>query len=35
MVSAVLVAIVHHLLLPDDLQLGPSWILPLLEGVLW
>ena len=34
MVSAVLVAIVLTLLLPDDLQLGTSWILPLLEGVL-
>ena len=34
MVSAVLVAIVLTLLLPDDLQLGTNWILPLLEGVL-
>ena len=34
MVSAVLVAIVLTLLLPDDLQLGTSWILPVLEGVL-
>ena len=34
MVSAVLVAIVLTLLLPDDLKLGTSWVLPLLEGVL-
>ncbi len=34
MVSAVLVAIVLTLLLPDDLRLGTSWTLPLLEGVL-
>ena len=34
MVSAVLVAIVLTLLLPDDLRLGTSWALPLLEGVL-
>jgi hypothetical protein len=34
MVGAVLAAIVLTLLLPDDLRLGPSWVLPLLEGVL-
>ena len=34
MVSAVLVAIVLTLLLPDDLKLGTSWVMPLLEGVL-
>jgi hypothetical protein len=34
MVGAVLAAIVLTLLLPADLRLGPSWVLPLLEGVL-
>ena len=34
MVGAVVAAIVLTLLLPDDLRLGPSWALPVLEGVL-
>jgi uncharacterized membrane protein len=34
MAGAVLAAMVLTLLLPDDLRLGPSWALPLLEGVL-
>ena len=34
MVGAVVAAMVLTLLLPDDLRLGPSWALPLLEGVL-
>ena len=33
-VAAVVAAIVLTLLLPDDLQLGPSWAIPVLEGVL-
>ena len=32
--SAVVAAIVLTILMPDDLQLGPNWLLPLLEGVL-
>ena len=34
MASAVVAAIVLTILMPDDLQLGPNWLLPLLEGVL-
>jgi hypothetical protein len=34
MVGAVVAAIVLTLLLPDDLRLGPSWALPVLEAVL-
>jgi uncharacterized membrane protein len=34
MVGAVVAAIVLTVLLPDDLRLGPSWLLPLVEGVL-
>ncbi len=34
MVAAVVAAIVLTILLPDDLQPGPSWLLPLIEGVL-
>ncbi len=34
MVGAVLAAMVLTVLLPDDLRLGPSWALPLIEGVL-
>ncbi len=34
MASAVVAAIVLAILMPDDLQLGPNWLLPLLEGVL-
>ena len=30
--SAVVAAIVLTILLPDDLRLGPSWLLPLIEG---
>ena len=32
MASAVVAAIVLILLMPDDLRLGPSWLLPLIEG---
>ena len=31
MVGAVVAAIVLTLLLPDDLQLGPNWAIPVLE----
>jgi len=34
MAGAVLAAIVLTLLLPDDLRLGPNWLLPAIEGVL-
>jgi hypothetical protein len=34
MASAVAAAIVLTILMPDDVQLGPDWLLPLLEGVL-
>jgi hypothetical protein len=34
MASAVVAAIVLTILMPDDVQLGPDWLLPLLEGVL-
>lgn len=34
MAGAVVVAMVLTLLLPEELQLGPQWLLPLLEGVL-
>jgi hypothetical protein len=32
MASAVLAAIVLTVLMPDDLRLGPSWLLPAIEG---
>jgi hypothetical protein len=34
MAGAVLAAMVLTYLLPEDLRLGPKWVLPLLEGVL-
>ena len=34
MASAVVAAIVLTILMPDDLRLGPSWLLPLIEGAL-
>ena len=34
MVGAVVAAIVLTVLLPDDLRLGPSWLLPLIEAAL-
>jgi hypothetical protein len=34
MVAAVVATMVLTLLLPDDLRLGPSWALPMLEGAL-
>jgi hypothetical protein len=34
MASAVVAAIVLTILMPDDVQLGPNWLLPLIEGVL-
>ena len=34
MAGAVLAAMVLTLLLPDEVQLGPIWVLPLIEGVL-
>jgi uncharacterized membrane protein len=34
MAGAVLAAMVLTLLLPDAVQLGPNWVLPLIEGVL-
>jgi hypothetical protein len=34
MVGAVVAAIVLTVLLPDELRLGPSWLLPLVEAVL-
>ncbi len=32
MASAVLAAMVLTILMPDDLRLGPNWLLPLIEG---
>ena len=32
MASAVVAAIVLTILMPDDLRLGPTWLLPLIEG---
>ena len=34
MAGAVLAAMVLTLLLPDDVRLGPQWVLPLIEGAL-
>ena len=34
MASAVIAAVVLTLLMPDDLRLGPSWLLPVIVGVL-
>jgi hypothetical protein len=34
MASAVVAAIVLTILMPDDVQLGPDWLLPAVEGVL-
>jgi hypothetical protein len=34
MASAVVAAIVLTILMPDDVQLGPDWLLPSVEGVL-
>jgi hypothetical protein len=34
MASAVVAAILLTVLMPDDVQLGPNWLLPLVEGVL-
>ena len=34
MVGAVLAAIVLTILLPDEVRVGPKWLLPLVEGVL-
>jgi hypothetical protein len=34
MASAILAAIVLTILMPDDLRLGPNWLLPLIVGVL-
>ena len=34
MVGAVLAAIVLTILLPEEVRLGPRWLLPLLEGIL-
>jgi hypothetical protein len=34
MAAAVLAAMVLTILLPDDVRLGPKWLLPLIEGVL-
>jgi uncharacterized membrane protein len=34
MAGAVVAAIVLTVLLPDDVRLGPPWVLPLIEGVL-
>jgi hypothetical protein len=34
MASAVVAAIVLTILMPDDVRLGPDWLLPLVEGVL-
>jgi len=34
MAGAVLAAMVLTILLPDDVRLGPKWLLPLIEGVL-
>src|SRR5262245_55144335 len=34
MASAVIAAIVLTVLMPDDVRLGPNWLLPVIEGVL-
>jgi len=34
MVGAVLAAIVLTILLPEEVRLGPRWLLPLFEGIL-
>jgi uncharacterized membrane protein len=34
MVGAIVAAMVLTVLLPDDIRLGPKWLLPLIEGVL-
>jgi hypothetical protein len=34
MAGAVVAAMILTVLLPDDVRLGPSWVLPLIEGVL-
>ena len=34
MAGAVLAAMALTILLPDDLRLGPRWLLPLIEGLL-
>jgi hypothetical protein len=34
MASAVVAAIVLTILMPDDVRLGPNWLLPVIEGVL-
>ena len=34
MAGAIVAAIVLTVLLPDDVRLGPQWVLPLVEGVL-
>jgi hypothetical protein len=34
MASAVVAAIILTILMPDDVRLGPTWLLPLIEGVL-
>ena len=34
MASAVIAAVVLALLMPDDLRLGPNWLLPVIVGVL-
>ena len=34
MAGAVLTAMVLTILLPDEVRLGPKWLLPLIEGVL-
>ena len=34
MASAVLAAVVLTILMPDDLRLGPNWLLPVIVGVL-
>jgi uncharacterized membrane protein len=34
MASAVVAVIVLTILMPDDVQLGPNWLLPVIEGVL-
>ena len=34
MVGAILAAMVLTVLLPDDIRLGPRWLLPAIEGLL-
>ena len=34
MASAVVAAVVLTILMPDDVRLGPSWLLPVIVGVL-